>query len=73
MQGCSKGLITLEVAEDAWEVVGWDWGGRGGCPHPWWGCCWKALSPPGSITNNAVGDELLIGLCGGHSEPAGAL
>lgn len=34
MQGCSKGLITLEVAEDAWEVVGWDWGGGGGVPIP---------------------------------------
>lgn len=45
-QGCSRGLTTLEVVEDAWQVVGWDLGGACVCvcPHPWCGCCWKALS-----------------------------
>lgn len=33
-QGCSKGLTTLEVVEDAWQVVGWDWGGCACVPIP---------------------------------------
>lgn len=44
----SRGCLTIpEVAEDAWEVMGW-WG----CPCAWWGCCWEALLWDPAVTTN---------------------
>lgn len=55
----------LEVAKDAWEVVGWDCWGMS--PSLMGLLLDSPLALPGSITNNAGGEELLAGFCGGCS------
>lgn len=62
----SRGCLTVpEVAEDAWEVMGW-WG----CPCAWWGCCWEALLwDPAVTTNYGVSCSLVATL----SPPKGFL